>query len=118
MASLYEGLNNDMMQDETHNRSRDSVHANAWYHMREIVGKLHLPATWSRQFQPTSLVTHNHKRTVYVKVTIGGEVYVDRKQRDFTFLSEKHVFPHVEDACRKAKEILLFETGQAVRVYE
>lgn len=106
------------MKDDTHTKSRDAVLANAWQHIREIVGKLELPGTWARQYQPTSLVAHNQKRTVYVKVTIRGEVFVDRKQRDLSFLSEKHVFDHVEDACRKAKEVLLYETGLVVRVYE
>ena len=107
-----------MKQDETHTKSRDAVVGQAWQHMRELVGKLELPFGWARQYMATSLVTHNKKRTVYVKVTIGGEVFVDRKQRDLSYRSEKYVFPHVEDACKKARDIILMEVGQVVRVYE
>jgi hypothetical protein len=99
-------------------RAEAGMKKDAWAWMREHVANLELPSGWARMFTPGSLIVHNQKRTIYVKVTTQGEVFVDRKQRDLSYKSDYLKFPNIEDACLKARAILIEEAGIKDRVYE
>jgi hypothetical protein len=97
-------------------RANRAVVDGRWRIIREQVGLLDLPQGWTRQYANSSLCITNKKRTLFLKITLNAEVYIDRRLSKEEFKSEKFPFESVADAATKMKQLVLENTGMLIAV--
>lgn len=87
-----------------------------WDVLRSCFAKLSLDSSWTSQFSERSMTIKNTKLGCSVKVTCGGEVFLDHKVGKFDFKSEKYQFVDIQQASDKLTEIVgRFQNKKSVK---